>query len=185
MTRRFAGKSLRQRVATHAMLLATAASLSVVGCAGKQTSIADAFPPAASAAPWELDGAVWSGTTDEAAPALGDDADTWAAFEPTRVWLAVYAHQLRPGQHLTVRCFAFKSPQRARQAYDAFKPPMAKPFSCGDAGCWTEIGVLVHWQRLVFDVFGDNPSWNSEVESATLAGRIAHRMPPGAPDDPR
>ncbi len=185
MSRPWANTPAGRRAATGATLLATAALLSTVGCAGKRASLVDAFPPAASAAPWELDGEVWAGTFDEAAPALGDDAKTWAALEPTRVWLAVYTHQQRPGRRLTVRCLAFESPDRARQAYDAFKPPAAKSFDCGDDGCWTEIGVLIHWRRLVLDIFGDSPSWNSEVESAMLAGRIEQLMPPGAPDDPR
>lgn len=155
------------------------------GCAAPQARVIAAFPPVAAAYPWVLQDEVWSGTFEDAAPALGADADAWRAHEPRRVWLARYCHTDHAEQGLTIRCFAFDSPDRARRAFQAFRPPAAKAFDCGDAGCWTSIGVLFQWGRLVFDVFGPDASWGSELQSAVLAGHLAKRMPPGAPEDPR
>lgn len=155
------------------------------GCAQDRRTVADAFPIARVAAPWILEGEVWSGTFEEAAPALGDDADTWAKFSPTRVWLARYTREGAPQRVLTVRCFAFDTPETARAAFEVFRPPLAKPLKAGDVGCWTDFGVLFQWQRLVFDIFGDDASWGSEVHSSVLAAIITRRMPRGLPENPR
>ena len=165
-----------------------AGGLLLVGCAGCATgrrSVAEAFPPASVAAPWRLEGDVWSGTWDEAAPALGTDADVWRPCEPTRVWLAIYRHEDQPARTVTVRGFAFVSADAARGAYDALRPLDAKRYEAGDAGCWTEVGVLFRWGRLVFDVFGQDASWGSQVQASLLAAYVTKRMPPGAPGDPQ
>lgn len=155
------------------------------GCAGTRVSVTEAFPPGSMATPWILRDAVWTGSFDEAAPALGDDADSWEKFGPTRVWLAVYGHEAMPERCLTVRCFAFESGKAARQAYDAQAPIGAKPFQAGDVGCWTDIGVMFQWGRLVCDVFGGSATFESQVQSTYLVALLMKRMPPGAPDDPR
>ena len=159
--------------------------LCCAGCATPARSVSEAFPPARVGTPWVLQDRVWSGAFDEATDALGRDAGEWGAFNPQRVWLARYCHEEKPALCLTARCFAFESSDQARRAFEAFRPPDAKPFQCGEEGCWTEIGVLYRWGRLVCDVFGQEASWGSEVHSSVLAGFIAKRMPPGAPDDPR
>lgn len=166
---------------------AIAASLAVLltSCASRQRTLVEAFPPGSVAAPWTLDGAVWSGTLAEAAPGLGPDADTWEVFHPTRVWLAKYRHEDKPDRLLTVRCFAVASADDAREAVARFRPAGAKPVSFGDEGYWTELGVLFRWGRLVIEVFGPEASWGSEVQSSLLAAYLTKRMPPGIPDDPR
>ena len=160
-------------------------TLLCAGCAANRLAIRDSFPPGSMAAPWVLQGEVWTGSFDDAAPALGDDANTWRKLGPTRAWLAVYCHETEPQRCLKVRCLAFPVADDARQAFDEFRPFDAKPFQCGDAGCWTEFGVLFQWGRLVFDIFGGDASWGSQVESSMLAVFIAKRMPAGAPDNPQ
>ena len=169
-------------------MIRTAAALALLvcaGCAQADRAVRAAFPTAGVVAPWRLDGAVWSGSFADAAPALGDDAPAWAQHTPTRVWLAKYTHEDHPDQTLTVRCFAFESPEYARAAYEVFQPVLAKPLYSGDVGCWTEIGVLFQRGCLVFDIFGNDASWNSQVQSAVLAAALVKRMPPGAPDNPQ
>ena len=166
--------------------LGVAALLLLGGCAATQPRVADAFPLGSVAAPWVLQGEeVWSGSFDDAAAALGNDAETWRELGPTRVWLAVYAHETEPQRCLKVRCLAFAAADDARRAYGQFRPPDAKPLRYGDAGCWTGIGVLFHWGRLVFDVFGPAASWSSELQATYLASIIEKRMPRGAPDQPQ
>jgi hypothetical protein len=159
--------------------------LVVSGCTARNTSIADAFPPGSMATPWVLQGEVWSGSFDDAAPALGDDAATWGQFAPVRVWLAVYCHENAPERCLKVRCLAFATPEDAQQAATAFCTPGAAAFSYGDGGCWTQIGVLFRWGRLVLDIFGGDTSWGSEVQSAMLAAFFVKLMPAGLPGNPR
>jgi|GEM_PF-1101065 len=186
MTRR--ARSWRCVCLMAARSLATALLTSVFafgGCAQSRHRVVDAFPTARVAAPWILEGEVWTGTFEDAAPALGDDAETWKKFSPTRVWLARYTREGDPARVLTVRCFAFDSPETARAAFEVFRPPLAKPLRAGDVGCWTECGVLFQWQRLVFDIFGDDVSWGSEVNSSVMAAIIARRMPAGVPENPQ
>ena len=156
-----------------------------VGCASSHVTVREAFPPAEVASPWVLKDDVWSGSFAEAATALGDDAETWARFGPTRVWLAVYCHADHPERCLKVRCLAFGSTEDAGAAYAAFRPAVAKPFNAGDVGCWTEVGVLYRWGRLVFDIFGESATWESQVQTTYLATLIGKRMPPGAPENPQ
>lgn len=155
------------------------------GCARRGGTLADAFPRAAVAAPWVLDGGVWSGTLDEAGPALGDEQAAWAEFQPTRVWLAVYRHDGRPDRKMTLRVLAFDAPQAARAAYLRFRPPDAPPFAAGDEGCWSGVGVLFYRGRLVVDIFGGSAGWQSEVEAARFAGYLQKHMAPGLSDAPR
>lgn len=155
------------------------------GCAATRPNVIEAFPPGSLATPWILRDAVWTGSFDEAASALGDDAELWRQFGAGRVWLAVYCHENTPEQCLTVRCFAFESAADARHAYDAFAPLAAKPFQAGDVGCWTEVGVLFQWGRLVFDVFGGTATFESQVQSTYIAALLTKRMPRGAPDNPQ
>ncbi len=159
--------------------------LACAGCAAQRRSVAEAFPPGSAASPWLLQGTVWSGTFDEAAPGLGPDADAWQVHRPTRVWLAVYRHEDEPARTVTVRGFSFASADAARAAYDALRPPDAKVYEAGDAGCWTEVGVLFQWGRLVFDVFGHDASWGSQVQASLVAALLTKRMPPAAPGDPQ
>lgn len=160
-------------------------SLLCAGCAANRPAVRDSFLPGSMAAPWLLRDEVWTGSFDEAAPALGDDADTWRKFGPTHAWLAVYCHETRPQRCLKVRGLAFPTADEARQAFEEFRPLDAKPFQCGDIGCWTQVGVLFQWGRLVFDIFGGDASWGSQAESSMLAVFIARRMPAGAPDNPQ
>ncbi len=154
------------------------------GCAQQRASVIEAFPPASLASPWALQGEVWAGTFEEAGAALGDEAEEWREFSPTHVWLAIYRHENEPERCLTVRCFACAASTDARRAFDFFKPAGAAPLEAGDAGCWTEIGVLFRWGRLVIEVFGHSATWSSQVQSSYLAAFITKRMPPGAPEQP-
>lgn len=159
--------------------------LLLAGCAGGPRPVRDAFPPGASAAPWILQGDVWSGTFDQAAPALGDDAPEWQRHGPTRIWLARYCHEQHPDRCLTVRGFAFASVEDARRAYESLRPADAQAFRAGTAGCWTEIGVLFQDGRLVFDILGPQAGWDSQIQAALLASFLANRMPAGAAEQPR
>jgi hypothetical protein len=156
-----------------------------VGCAQTRRPVTAAFPPAVVAWPWILQEEVWSGSFDEAAPGLGEDAEKWREHHPTRVWLAIYRHERDPQRRLTVRCFAFESSGSARAAFESFRPIDAKAFDAGDAGCWSGVGVMFRWGRLVLEVFGPDASWSSETQSSLLATFLIKRMPAGAPEDPR
>jgi len=173
--------------------LARRACLAVIGCgllitcAGCATTrtIADAFPPARVATPWVLQGEVWTGSFEEAAAALGGDAEGWRKYDPQRVWLAKYEYEDNPKHTMTIRAFSFATPEQAQRAYLRFAPVTAKPFKAADEGCWTEVGVLFRWKRLVFDIFGNTQTQGSEVQAAMLSGCITRRMAPGLPDQPR
>ncbi len=52
--------------------------LVLAGCAAMPRTVVEAFPPARVATPWVLQDEVWVGSFEEAAPALGEDAGTWA-----------------------------------------------------------------------------------------------------------
>ncbi len=157
----------------------------VAGCASAARSVVDVFPPGSTAAPWVLQNEVWVGRLEEAAPALGDDAAFWSEQAPQQVWLAVYCHEELPGRCVKVRCFGLSSREAARRAFEALQPPQARVFKYGDAGCWTDIGVLFRWGRLVVEIFGGDASWTSQMQAALLATFIAKRMPAGLPEDPR
>jgi len=155
------------------------------GCGAKRVTIADTFPTGSYASPWVLQDAVWDGSFERAANALGDEAEQWGAFAPERVWLAVYRHDTRAGDKLTVRAFALSSPEQARRAFDHFHPADADELEAGDDGCWTEDGVLVLWGRMVFDIFGNNPAAFGNPEQAVyLLAFIEKKMPAGLPDAP-
>ncbi len=156
------------------------------GCNARHVSVADTFPKSSYATPWVLRGEVWSGSLDQAADAVGEEAERWAAFEPERVWLAVYRHDTRAGHELAVRVWAFASREHARQAYEHFRPDDADLLEAGDEACWTADGVLVRWGRLVFDIFGRGPSTSASPEQAVyLLAFFEKRMPAELPDDPR
>jgi hypothetical protein len=139
-----------------------------------------------AAAPWRLRAAVWSGGFDEAAAALGEDAQRWGRFEPSRVWLAVYERGDDPETRLTLRVFAFESAERAEQAYGRNRPDAAGSFAVGDEGCWLPDGVLFRWSRLVFESFVYEPAGHETAESVVpFVGYIERRMPAGLPGDPR
>ena len=159
--------------------------VAVAGCARRNASVSSAFPRAALAAPWLLEGEVWSGSFEEAASALGDDADEWRALAPTLVWLAVYRHEHQADRKLTVRAFAFDTVETARQAFTRFRPLGATEFRAGDEGCWTGIGVMFRWGRLIFDIFAPEASWQNEMQAALLANFVQNLMPPARPLDPR
>jgi hypothetical protein len=163
----------------------TVVPLLAAGCAATRAPLVEAFPPGSVASPWHLQGEVWTGPFDEAAPALGDDAETWNRFKPERAWLAVYCHESEAQRCIRVRCVSFASVDEARRAFLALQPLEVKPFQAGDEVCWTEIGVLFRWERLVFDIFGDEASWGSQVQASYIAAVLGKRMPRGAPEDPR
>jgi hypothetical protein len=156
-----------------------------MACAPAQRTLVTVLPHASLAAPWILDGAVWEGSFDEAAAALGADADNLRPFDPTRVWLAVYRHEAQPDKTLTLRIWAFESQAVAQQALARLRPVPAERFKAGDQGYWTDLGVLFSWGRLVFDIFSSEPSQQVEYDAARLTGCIERRMPPGLPDAPR
>lgn len=158
--------------------------LLLIGCAPRRACVADAFPIASVAAPWNLDGDVWSGTFEEAVPGLGADAGLWRDPQPTRVWLAIYRHENDSSRRLVARAFQFETAAAAQTMYDRIRPQSANGFRAGDAGCWTSDGVLFVWGRLVFDVFAPQPGWQNELQAAMLAQHIQKRMPPGLPDSP-
>ena len=170
---------------TPRLLLGLSCLCLACGCARRAKSIADVLPVGSVASPWVLQGAVWSGSFQQAAPALGEDASAWRRFEPARVWLAVYRHEDDPKRRTTVRGFAFDTAAAARAAYEHFRPADAKPFAAGDDGCWTEIGVLFVWGRMVFDVFGNDASFSSQGQSAYVTAFIEKDMPAGLPRVPR
>ena len=159
--------------------------LVVAVCAHQPLSVTSAFPEASVASPWILEGEVWSGPFADAVSALGPDADEWRPFAPQHVWLAVYRHETNDDRKLTLRAFSFETRQAAAEAYQRFRPRDAHAFRAGDEGCWTEIGVLFVWGRLVFDIFGGQASLQNELEAARLTVFIQKRMPPGLPDAPQ
>ncbi len=167
------------------ILLGAALLTTTVGCASQHATVVDSFPPAALADPWTLNDDVWQGSFAAAAPALGDEADRWARFGPQHVWLAIYTHAHLPHRKLTVRCFSYTSTEQARRAYEHFMPNDAQPYAAGDAGCWTDLGVLFCWGKLVFDIFGQDAPWDSQLQSGALAAYITNRMPAHLPDDPQ
>lgn len=166
-------------------LLMAVALLAAAGCASRDATLVEAFPPAGAADPWFLQESVWTGSFETAIEALGDDAQTWAGCNPTQVWLAVYCHRELPQRCLKIRAFAFADVADARRAFAAFQPPDAKRYHVGDEGCWTEIGVLFRWGRVVFDVFGPEASWGSQVQSSYLAAILVKRIPPALVENPR
>jgi hypothetical protein len=168
------------------ILLACAACLGLSGCNATRVTIADTFPKGSYAAPWVLRDQVWSGSLARAAEALGDEAAQWGAFEPQRVWLAVYQHDTRRDHELVARIWAFASPGQARRAYQHFRPHDADALEAGDEACWVDDGILVLWGRLVLDIFGRGPTALASPEQAIyLLAFFEKRMPAGLPDDPR
>lgn len=149
-----------------------------IGCASP-ARVDDAFPPARAADPWILDEAVWSGTFDEAATALGDDAAALAPLGPRRVWIARYCHDSEP-RALVARGLALADAEAARLAYHAACPTQGREFNRGDEGCWTDVGVAFRRDRLIIEVFGQPPSWASTVQAAVLATYIDRRLTPQA-----
>ncbi|MBU0637742.1 MAG: hypothetical protein KKB50_02670 [Planctomycetes bacterium] len=161
------------------------ALLVFAGCAQQSLDVARAFPHAGAASPWILQNDVWRGTFAAAASALAEDAAAWQECAPTHVWLAVYEHDAKPGRRLTARAFAFQTAEDARRAFAHFQPLEAQEFAIADGGCWTEVGVLFVWGRLVFDIFGDEATSANQWQAAYLAGFIERQMPRGAPDWPQ
>jgi hypothetical protein len=158
----------------------------VAGCQARQVTITDTFPKGSYAAPWVLQGEVWSGLPTAAAASLGAEARAWQAFEPQHVWLAVYQHDTRVDHELAVRVWKFASPAQARRAYTHFRPPDADPLEAGDESCWTDDGILVCWGRLVLDIFGRGPTLLAGPEQAVyLLAFFEKQMPPELPGDPR
>jgi hypothetical protein len=156
------------------------------GCAPRPKTVIDAFPKSGAATPWTLQDQVWSGTFDEAASALGDDAERWRGFEPQRVWLAIYRHDRQPKQTLTVRVFALATPAAARQALDAIRQfEGAAPLDIGQGGCWRAGGLAYVHGRLAIEIFGADNAWASQTQAAFLATYIEKFMPAGVADDPR
>ena len=156
------------------------------GCGARRPTIADTFPVGSYASPWVLQGEVWNGSFDQAASALGQEAEQWGSFEPEHAWLAVYRHDTHAHHKLTARAFAFPSAAKARRAFEHFRPIDAGQLEAAEEGCWTQDGVLVLWGRLVLDIFGNDPSSFASPEQALyLLAFIEKKMPPGLPDLPQ
>ncbi len=181
----FVASSLRRFVATTALLLAVALAFAT-GCAQRRPRLVRVFPHNSAAWPWLLRQNIWEGSIDQAASALGRDAEIWQKLQPDHVWLAVYDHATRDDTQLVVRVFRFPTADDARAAYDAVRPPHAEAFDIGDAGCWTSDGVLFVWGRLVFDVLIRSERGEVDPEQTiAVVSFLEHRMPPGLPADPR
>lgn len=162
------------------VLLALAA-----GCSQNRT-VLEAFPTGQASSPWLLHGALWSGTFEQATAGMGAEADAWRKFSPKSAWLAVYRHELRATQKLTVRILEFSDVQEAHAAYDANAPLPRRRFEAGDEGCWTEDGVLFRWGLLTIEVFSSNSAGQPVAEQAVyLVGFLEKKMPPGLPHHPR
>jgi hypothetical protein len=168
-----------------ARAISTAYALTLSGCVSAGQSIRDALPQGSVVAPWVLEGEVWHGGIEAAAPALGEDAEFWSGRGVQQVWLAVYRDELRPASCLKVRCMALASEVGARQAFLDLRPPGAKSLDYGEIGSWTEMGVLFQQGRLVCEVFGPDASWTSQTQSALLAAFIARRITPELAGAPR
>ncbi len=169
-----------------AILLLAVTQAFAPGCASRTPRLSQIFPRDTTAWPWVLRQNVWEGTIDQAAPALGRDAEIWQKLRPDHVWLAVYDHATREDTQLVVRVFRFPTADDARAAYEAVRPPDAEPFRIGDAGCWTSDGLLFRWGRLVFDVLIRSRSGHIDPEQTiAVVSFLEHRMPPGLPQDPR
>lgn len=162
------------------------AAVCTAGCAQKHVVISDTFPRGGYASPWVLDGSVWSGTPAEAADAIGAEYEQWAAFNPARIWLAVYRHDARADNTLTVRAWTFPSSEQARRAYEKVRPENASKLKAGDEACWTQDGVLVRWGRMIFDIFGRGPAGGARPEQAVyLLAFFEKRMPRDLPYNPQ
>lgn len=165
---------------------ATLAVFVLAGCNTGRVTIADTFPKGNYASPWVLRGEVWSGSLEQAANAIGDETDEWGAFEPERVWLAVYHHDTRIAHKLIVRAWSFASAEQARRAFENFRPEDVKTLQAGDEGCWTDDGILVLWGRMVFDIFGRGPATLASPEQAVyLLAFLEKQMPADLPGTPR
>jgi len=173
---------LRQGVLASLVL----ASATLGGCSRKHVTVADTFPKGSHASPWVLEGEVWSGSLEQAASGLGNEAEQWAELDPERVWLAVYRHDTRTKHKLTVRGWAFSSVEQARRAYDRLHPDGADELEAGDDACWTDDGVLVLWGQMVFEIFGSGqPNRASPEQAVYLLAFIEKKTPAGLPDAPR
>ena len=144
------------------------------------------FPRFASATPWVLAGDVWSGSFEDARPGLGDEAAQWEAFQPQNVWLAVYRHDTRPENHLTARIWSFAETEDAAAAFEHFRPADADVLEAGDRGCWTDLGILVQWKRLVIEVFASGaPGTANAEQSLYLYALIEKQLNAELAGDPR
>lgn len=152
--------------------------LSAIGCSKPARTIEGAFPIAFEAAPWALRGAVWTGRAADAAAAVGEDWESVSRFEPVRVWLAVYEHQSKPENQLVARAFELPSVERGRQALEALRPAAGEPFRMGGEGWWTPDGVIFAWGPTLFEIFGNQEGWVSQLQAAYLAGFIEKKLPP-------
>ena len=150
------------------------AAFTLAGCTARHITIADTFPKGSYASPWVLQGKVWSGSLEQAADGIGDEATQWGTFGPERVWLAVYQHDTRVAHKLVVR------------AWEHFCPDDTRSLQAGDEGCWTDDGILVLWGRMVFDIFGSGPSTlTSPGQAVYLLAFFEKQMPPDLPSAPR
>lgn len=183
---RAAEKRLNDRPRIIPPIIALIPFFFLAGCNQDRASVADTFPKGSYASPWVLQGSIWSGSLEQAAGGLGEEAEQWARFAPDRVWLAIYRHHARPDHKLTVRAWAFASTDQARRAFEHFRPASPDQLKAGDEGCWTSDGILVRWGRLVFDIFGGGPTAIARPEQAVyLLAFIEKRMPADLPDAPQ
>jgi hypothetical protein len=159
----------------------------LLGCDARQKmTVAETLPHAGRATPWVLVGDVWVGDIAGASESLGDEAGTWRALNPKRVWLAAYVYDTNRLAQLSVCVFEFDTPQAAEAILTSMRPADHEPFNAGDEGFWTRDGVRFRWGRLIFDVFGNQPNGLARAEQAAyLVGFIEKQMPPGLPLEPR
>ena len=175
---------ITKRLAIHSLFAAFL--LVSAGCASKNVTISDTFPTGGYASPWILDSPVWCGEPDEASFAVGDEYPEWKAFNPKRLWLAVYRHDSRRDNTITVRAWSFPNSEQARRAYEKFRPENASALKAGDEACWTKDGILVLWGRMIFDIFDTNASGASSPEQAVyLLAFFEKKMPHDLPYNPQ
>ncbi len=165
-------------------LVAAALLVLLSGCAAGPARLADAFPRAAAADPWRLDGEVWSGTFADAVYALGDEAGAWSNLEPQWVWLAIYRHAEHPDARLIVRVFQFADVAGAQRACTRFLPLNERPFQAGDQGFWLDDGVMFRRGRLVFEYFGSGDLERASPEQAVyLVGLMERKLSRGVAEE--
>ncbi len=175
---------LALRLALLCLLTANLALLA--GCSARTKTVTDTFPKGRAASPWVLRGEVWSGSAEDAAQGLGNEAESIKSLGPDHVWLAVYDHENRGKRTMTVRAYSFESDDASQRAYDRLRPSSAKSFTGGSASCWTNDGLLIRWGRMLFDLFGSNPQDQAGPEQAVYLWAFVERaMPRGLPENPR
>lgn len=167
------------------MLLALLVCSLPIGCASKSPRLDRALPVGHQASPWVLDGIIWSGRIEDAAESLGEEAAAWSDPMPQRIWLAVYRHDTKPEVRLVLRALSYDSRETAARVYDVHRPARAEDFRAGEAGHWTDAGVMFRAGRVVFEVFAAGPAELVAPEQAAYLATIVTRgLSPQVVDNP-